>query len=71
MTARYALIAQHPTLGKSTITATCDNDTDATLWGISRTLDRAITSRLWAEGAVTLKQGTRILHTMPAKVPTT
>lgn len=64
---RYTLTAAHPIHGKRTISCVCDNDTDATMWGISRVLDLAITRPLWAEGAIVLKQGDRVLHSMPAK----
>lgn len=63
----YTLTAAHPVHGKRTIRTVCDNDSDATMWGISRMLDLAMDHPLWAEGAIVLKQGKRVVHSAPAK----
>lgn len=46
----------------------CDNDTDATLDGITRILDAAIHNETWAKGAIALARpdGT-VIQTMEAK----
>lgn len=53
----YTLKATLKNTGKSLYTFTASNDTEATFEAIREILDRAMSSVIWAKGAIELRDG--------------